>query len=433
MAVSVGIRREDKNEWERRVPLIPEHLQELTRRFGARFIVQPQANRAFSDEEFADAGAVISDDLAACDLIMAIKEIPEPLILPRKVYLFFSHTAKGQRQNMPMLRRLLQLGCTLIDCELIADEEGRRLVFFGRHAGIAGMIDALYSLGVRLRVCGIDSPFDEIRQTYRYASQREAEEAIARLGRRIRTEGLPPLLRPFVCGIAGYGNVAAGVQQILDLLPTVEIAPQDLPSLPAGDGRVIYKTIFREQHTVESRDGSPFDLETYRRNPQRFRSAFGRYLPFVTVLINAVYWDERFPRLVERNELRHIWPKVRLRLIADISCDLNGAVEITERTTTPAAPFFIYGPPTDTVHDNVDAPGLAVMAVDNLPGELARESSTAFSTALMPLMPALLTAAWPQRWEDCVLPAPLRNAVVAYRGRLTPKYAYLEEAVRSGK
>ena len=122
----IGIRREDKNEWEARVPLTPEHVRQLIAQHGLEFVVQPSKIRAFADEAYAAAGARVAENLADCPLIVAVKEIPRELLEAGKTYVYFSHVIKGQAGNMPMLRRLLELGCQLIDYECIVDDDRRR-------------------------------------------------------------------------------------------------------------------------------------------------------------------------------------------------------------------------------------------------------------------------------------------------------------------
>ena len=150
MNKTIGIRREDKNKWEVRVPIIPDAVKLIKDKWGINSIVQPYATRAFKDEEYLKDGAEINEDLLKADIIFAVKEVPINLLLENKTYLFFSHTIKGQSYNMPLLKALLNKKCTLIDYECIKDNKGRRLVFFGKYAGLAGMIDALHGLGKRL-------------------------------------------------------------------------------------------------------------------------------------------------------------------------------------------------------------------------------------------------------------------------------------------
>jgi alpha-aminoadipic semialdehyde synthase len=239
----IGIRREDKNQWERRTPLTPAHVAALVRQHAVTLHVQPSPIRAFPDAEYAAAGARVTEDLAQVDVLLAVKEVPVELLRPGKTYVFFSHTIKGQAYNMPLLRRLLDLGCQLIDYERVVDERRKRLLFFGEHAGMAGMIDTLRALGGRLLWEGHATPLADVRPTYEYGSLPGAETALRAIGERIRAEGWPAGLAPLVVGIAGYGNVSRGAQAILDLLPVREITPAELLSLSARDdveGNVFY-------------------------------------------------------------------------------------------------------------------------------------------------------------------------------------------------
>ncbi|MDH5186686.1 MAG: hypothetical protein OEW70_06430, partial [candidate division WOR-3 bacterium] len=215
----IGIRKEDKNRWERRTPLIPQHIRELKQKEQFNFTVQSSKIRTYPDQEYASAGANIAEDLKDCDLVFGIKEMPKDLFQPKKTYIFFAHVIKGQSQNMPMLKTMLKLGCNLIDYEKVADENGKRLIFFGYHAGLAGMIDTLWALGNRLESEGIINPFQAIRQTIDYEDLNQAKQAISEVGKKIAEDGLDASLLPLVCGITGYGNVSQGAQEIFDLLP----------------------------------------------------------------------------------------------------------------------------------------------------------------------------------------------------------------------
>ncbi|MBD3237380.1 MAG: hypothetical protein GF330_11790, partial [Candidatus Eisenbacteria bacterium] len=296
----IGIRREDKNEWERRAPLTPEDVATLADRPGLGFHVQPSTIRAFPDKDYAAAGAEIREDLSRCGLVLGVKEMPASIFRPQRAYMFFSHTIKAQPYNMPMLQRILDRRATLIDYELVADEQGRRLIFFGRFAGLAGMIDTLHALGRRLHVEGIETPFTDIHMAHTYASLERAQQSIAAVGQRIRAEGLDPRIIPLVVGFAGYGNVSQGAQEILDLLPTREIAPRDLPQVRQGDAAregLIYKVVFREEDLVAPRDASQhFELQDYYDHPEKYRSVFDEHTPHLDVLVNCIFWTARYPR-----------------------------------------------------------------------------------------------------------------------------------------
>ncbi len=434
MKVRVGIRREDKNRWERRVPLIPSHVREILCDNPLEIWMQPSAIRVFSDQEYAREGVKISEDLASCSLVLAVKEIPIDFFRPEKSYMFFSHTIKGQPYNMPMLKKMKDLKTTLIDYERVIDEKGQRLVFFGTQAGQAGMIDTLYAFGQKAKHEGYGNPFEQILLAYRYGSLVEAKESLKKVGWNLHDSGLPPALTPLVCGFAGYGRVSRGAQEIFDLLPVEEIAPTQLESF-VKDGNYsshkVYKTVFKEEHMVRLRSSSSgFDLQDYYDHPEKYESIFESYLPFLSILMNCIYWAPQYPHFVTNESLKQLWKGETfpcLRVIGDISCDVEGAIECTVRPTNPGNPVYIYDPIENKVTDGIKGRGVAVMATDNLPAELSLESSVFFSNALLPFVPALSLADYSKSFEECDLPLPIKKAIILYRGELTPEYEYMKK------
>jgi len=437
MTKRIGIRREDKSIWERRVPIVPEDARELMEKHGIEVVVQPSDIRVFKDEEYAAIGAEVREDLSDCGVVFAVKEIPPKLLLPGKTYVFFAHVIKGQPYNMPMLRRLLDLGCVLIDYEKVTDEKGRRLIFFGRHAGWAGMLDTLWALGKRLEWESVPTPLSTIGQAHTYPDLETARRAVREAGEQIRTKGLPQELCPLVVGFAGYGNVSRGAQEIFDLLPSREIAPDDLAGLfeREPDPHTLYKVVFKEEHMVEpiAPDGR-FDLQDYYDHPEKYRSRFSTYIPYLTVLVNGIYWEERYPRLVTKEYLRELFggpTRPRLRVIGDISCDVEGAVECTVRCTEPGDPVYVYNPLTGETSDGYAGEGVVVLAVDILPSQLPREASVDFSAVLKQFVPAIVQADYTVPFDELALPPEIKRAVIAYRGELTPNYRYLEQYLRA--
>ena len=439
---SLGIRREDKDPWEARVPLIPGDVARLTSSGAAEIVVQPSAQRVFTADEFVRAGARLDEDLGACDIVLAVKEIPSELFAPGRTYAFFSHTIKGQPYNMDMLRRLMELGCQLIDYERITDENGRRLIFFSRFAGLAGAVDSLWALGRRLEWEGVEpNPFAALEQTYRYPTLEAALEAVRAAGARIAAGGLPAELCPFVIGITGYGNVSLGAQEVVDALGAVAVEPAGLDELFAGTAsgsaparRAAYKVVFAEQDMVARRDPSaPFALDEYYREPALYEGIFERRLPQLTMLLNCVFWDTPYPRLVTKAAVRSLFADAssppRLRVIGDISCDIEGSVELTVKETHIDDPVYVYDPDTGAIADGVEGRGPVVLAVGNLPCELSRESSSAFSAALSPFVPALAAVDFSLPFERLTLPPELRRALILHHGEFTPDYEYMRRFV----
>ena len=436
--MKVGVRSEDKSQWERRVPLVPGDVKAL-REAGIDAVVQTSSHRAFGDDEFARAGVPVQADLGDCRIIVGIKEIPPPKLEAGKVYLFFPHVIKGQPGNMPMLRRLMELNATLVDYERIVDEKNRRLIFFGRHAGLAGMVNTLWSLGKRLDAEGVPSAFSRLKQARSYAELSGAQEDLERIAARISAEGVPQAIHPLVVGFTGYGNVSQGAQEILDLLPVQAISPAELKNVAhdrTRDARVVYKVVFREEDLVEPLEaGNAFDLDDYfRLGKAAYRSVFDRYVDDLSVLVNCVYWDERYPRLLTLDRCRRLWAPGRspkLRVIGDISCDVNGSVECTVKPTEPGNPVYVYEPATGKATDGFAGDGPVVMAVEILPSEIPRESSIDFSRVLKRFVPHLATADLSRSFAELDLPPELKRAVIVYKGELTPEYAYLESPLSS--
>jgi alpha-aminoadipic semialdehyde synthase len=434
MRNTIGIVREIKNEWERRVPLTPDDLKKLISKYSFTTIIQPSDNRIFPDSAYQKTGATVQDDLAACDLIIGIKEVKIKDILANKAYLYFSHTIKGQSHNMPMLQKLINLKCTLMDYERMVNEKDQRLIYFSFHAGVAGIIDTLWSFGQRLESEGIRSPFSLVKQSLNYADQSVAEAEFKKLGDQILTTGLPEQITPLVVGITGYGNVSHGVQHMLNLLPVKEIVPDqihDIKNDSTTKSKKIYKVIFAEKDMMESvPKRTTFDLQDYYNFPERYKSKFEPYLKHISILINASFWDTQYPRHVTKGNLKKLYFGTNtpsLRVIGDISCDVEGGIECTVKATDPGNPVFVYEPDKDEISDGVIGNGPVIMAVDNLPSELPKDASKYFSSVLRDFIPALADVDFSTNFEDLNLPYALKKAVIVHNGELTDEYTYLKK------
>lgn len=409
----IGIRRETK-AGERRVPLIPAHVSELVRDHGLRIVVQASPDRCHADDAYREAGADVVETLPPCRTILGVKEIPVDEMQSGSGHLCFSHTVKGQDYNMPMLRGVLHKGATLVDYELIVDRHGRRLIFFGRHAGYAGMVDTLWAFGRRLLDEGVETSLAPVRRAFEYASVDDAAEHLAtEVADRIRTRGVMPEIHPLVVGFTGGGNVSQGAQEILDRLPVVDVSPDELPALAANANisrRAVYKVVFRRDD----------------------RHDFARHLPYLSILVNGIYWEPGSPKLMTRDDMRALWgagtPK--LKVVGDITCDIDGSVECNVRSTTPANPVYVYNADTHTATDGVRGLGPVVMAVDNLPAEFPVDASAHFGDSLFPFVVPLARANFDAPFEHLSLPAAVAGAVVAHGGELAPGFGHLEEAMR---
>ncbi|HDQ16176.1 MAG TPA: hypothetical protein ENN45_03870, partial [Bacteroidetes bacterium] len=372
----------------------------------------------------------VNEDISDSNVVFAVKEVPINFFQPGKTYVFFAHVIKGQKYNMPMLKKMMGLGCNLIDYEKIVDEHGRRLVFFGRYAGLAGMTDTLWAFGQRLKSKGFITPLSDIKKTTSYGRLGEIKKHLVEVGEKIINDGFPNEICPVVVGFAGYGNVSRGAQEIIDILPVEEIAPIELNSLQEEySNDVIYKVVFKEENMVQKlTPSSKFDLQHYYRHPEQYKSVFERYVPHLSILMNCIYWDDRYPRLITDEFVKNNFnEKFKLQVVGDISVDVEGAIQFTKKVTDPGNPVFVYNPMANKVIDGYGGEGIAVMAVDNLPCELPRDSSKSFSETLLRFIPDIAKADFSVDFKDLDLPPEIKKAVILYHGKLTPDYKYISK------
>lgn len=426
--MSFGIRKETKSIWERRTPIVPDDALELIKKYNFKVFVEPSDIRVFKDEEYKNIGAILDEKLDT-DFIFGIKEIPPDYFEYGKTYIFFSHTIKGQRHNMPMLKKMIEQKTTLIDYEKIVDENGKRLIAFGRFAGIAGMIDTLWAYGKRLEIEGVKTPFSLVKRAYEYHNLEEIKEEFNKIGEEIG-KGMNEKISPLIIPILGYGNVSKGAQEVLGFLDAKEIKPEEVIDFK-GDNNKIYYAVFKEENLVERIDGKGFDLQEYYKNPEKYKPIFERYIPYSSIIVNAIYWDARYPRFITKDYFKNLYSKgiPKIKVIGDISCDINGAVEFTEYAEEPDKPCYVYEPLKDNFKFGLEGEGPIVVAIDILPSELPRDASIYFSNILKGFLPEIIKTDYPEDFKELKLPDFLKNAVILYKGKLTENYKYLEKYI----
>lgn len=430
----LGIRHEDKYAMERRAPLSPNHVEQLVKEKNLKIQVESSARRIFADHDYAYAGADVVNDLTKSKVILGVKEMPSDFFEPEKVYIFFSHVIKGQTYNMPMLKRMMELDCTLVDYEKITDDQNRRIIFFGRYAGLAGMINSLWSMGERLAAKGYtDNPFLTIQQSHHYHSLKEAKEAVSEVGRKIAENGLPDDLLPLTIGFTGNGNVSKGAQEIAALLPGLEITPEELVKLKKRGnipGNIVYKVIFNENDLSRHKSNpKQFDKRHYYAHPEDYENRLYEYIPHLSILMNCMYWDERYPRIFTKDFVKKLFQdgEPKIKVVGDITCDPNGSIEFTHTGTPIEDPVFVYDPFSDKHTMGFRGEGILVMAVDILPSELPADSSQSFGDALIPFIEPLAKADYSTEFSNVDLPDAIKKAMILYKGKLTPDYQYLTE------
>ncbi|XP_003384172.1 PREDICTED: alpha-aminoadipic semialdehyde synthase, mitochondrial-like [Amphimedon queenslandica] len=440
----VALRREESSVWERRAPLNPGHVQSLVKK-GVTVLVQPSTRRAYSMPEYERAGAILTDHIEDAQLIIGVKQCPIDRLIPDKTYVFFSHTIKAQEENMPLLDAILAKRIRLVDYEKIVNENGQRLVAFGQYAGIAGFINILHGLGLRLLALGHHTPFMHVACAHNYPSSSAAKAAIASVGREIQYGLIPEMLGPIIFTFTGSGNVSQGAQDVFKVLPHEYVSPNELQDvLMNGDTRKVYGTeVRRRDHLYRVSDGT-YSKPDYVANPELYASNFAEKIaPYTTVLINGVYWAPNTPRLITLEDCKKLQPKEfevdtysgvpdlpqRLLAICDISADPNGSIQFMQSYTTIDFPFALYNAHTqDNQWSSLSGNGIVMTSIDNLPAQLPREATDYFGSRLFPFVHELLHLDGSKSLEEQTsLSNAIKGAIIAYNGELTPQFQYIQE------
>ncbi|MFT7618204.1 MAG: alanine dehydrogenase [Planctomycetota bacterium] len=429
MTKKIAIVREWKTENERRSPVTPQDVKKLIDESGLAFSVEPSPNRIFPDTDYSGAGAELTSDLDDCDFFVGIKEMPMDKLHAKKPHLFFSHTIKGQEYNMPLLRRMLDLECTLMDFELVRNDEGFRLIFFGRQAGQAGMLNTLWAYGQRQKAKGLETPFTSLTQARFYNDLDDGLMHLEKLSTAAFNTAGSQGPSPIVCGITGTGNVSKGAQEVLAVLNPIFISPSELLAGKAKENPDrVHQVIFDEPDMVRRKDGSTFDMDEYHTKPELYESAFADHLDHLSMIVTGHFWDVQFPRLVTKDDVAALFERTsdpNLQVIGDVSCDPEGGIEVTLKATYPDNPCYVYHSQSRTMTDGFEGEGLVIMAVEILPTELALDSSQVFSKALRDFLPDVLNTDFSASFESLGLPAPFKRAVIAHQGQLVPEWQHL--------
>lgn len=355
-----------------------------------------------------------------------------------------------------MLDYVLQNNIRLMDYEVITKggiRGGERLVAFSHFAGIAGAIDFLRGLGERYLSMGYSTPFLSIAATYMYPDLDTAYNAVKACGEAIRKYGLHPDLCPFNTVITGAGRVAKGAKEVWDLLPVKWVDPFELKDIVAntqGKDRThtLYACMATAEHMVRKIpdgattlgdsipedvpvDVSAFDKGHYKKCPEQYEPIFHvKVAPYASSIINCMYWEAKYPRIltVKQTSALHAAKRLRLVGISDISCDFEGSIEFLHKFTSIEKPYYVWNPATSECQDDMDAPGILFHAVDHLPSECPRDASQHFGSALMPFLPQIAASdgSKPFDQQDDLSPE-IRGCIIASNGKLTPTFEYIHE------
>ena len=391
-----GIIKERKNPPDRRVVFSPEKLQEFQQQFPAATIVVESSDiRVFSDDAYLNAGFEVTTDLSDCDVLIGVKEVPVAALIPNKKYFFFSHTIKKQPYNRNLLKAVLEKNIALYDHEVITDIKGNRLIGFGRYAGLVGAYNGFRALGLR-------------ENTFQLPKAENSADLQALIDQ-LNTIELPAIK----ILLTGTGKVAKGAKEILDGMHIKSVSTSDY--LTTNFEEPVYCKIDVLEYN-KRKDGLVLTNRDFYNNPSDYESDFMRFAAVTDYFIAGHFFGDGSPFLFTREDAKK--DHFKIRLVADISCDIDGPVASTLRASTIADPVYGYDPTTAT-EVNFKTPGaIAVMAVDNLPCELPKDASEGFGNLFLE---HVIPAFYNDDKEEV-----LDRAKMTSDGKLTKRYAYLQ-------
>ena len=394
-----AIIKERKNPPDKRVVLTPKGCKYLKESFPEmEIIVESSENRTFKDQDYINSGIAVANDLSSADVLLGVKEVPIEALISNKKYFFFSHTIKKQPYNRDLLRAVLEQQIELYDHEVITNEKEIRLVAFGRYAGIVGAYNGI-------RTFGIKNKSFELSKAQELKDQQQLIDEL----NKIKLPNIKIVL-------TGKGRVSNGAKEILDGMGIKEVGVEE------------YLTKTFEEPTYcqidvldynKRKDGKVFDMYDFFDHPQAYESDFFRFAKVSDIYIAGHFYASGAPYIFTREDAKS--KEFKIRVVADISCDIDGPVASTLRASTIADPIYGYDPIKEEEADFMNPEVIAVMAVDNLPNELPRDASQGFSENFVAqVIPAFFNGD-----KDGIL----ERARMTQAGKLTPRYSYLQDYV----
>ncbi|MCB0595352.1 MAG: alanine dehydrogenase [Lewinellaceae bacterium] len=405
--MKIGIIREGRIPPDSRVPLIPEQCAEIIRDYPVDIVVEPFPGRCYPDELYQQLAVPLSEDLSDRDILMGVKEVPIAQLIPDKTYFFFSHTIKEQPYNRSLLRAILDKNIKLVDYEVLTDVRGRRLIAFGRFAGMVGAHNGILAYGRRTGKYALR----RMKDCLDYAEAKMVYQQIQ----------LPPMK----VALTGSGRVGRGAAMVLKDMGIRQVSPEEFLEQEFA-GPVF--TQLECMHYAARKDGAPFSKRDFYKHPERYKSIFEPYYQAADLMINGIFWDKKAPAFFTKEEMRR--EEFNIQVIADVTCDIApvSSIPSTLRASTIADPVYGYDPQAEAETAPFQPHSIDVMAIDNLPNELPRDASKAFGRQFINhVLPELL------KKQSSMI----ERATIAENGRLGAHFQYLEgyvkgEVVREG-
>jgi len=397
--MKIGLIREGKVPIDRRVPLTPLQAKQVKEEFDVDLVVQSSDIRCFGDNDYEELGVQIVDSVKDCDTILGVKEVPQEMLVDGKTHFFFSHTIKKQEYNRELLQTILSKKIRLIDWETLTNEKGNRIIAFGRWAGIVGAYNGLWTYGKRYNLFSLR----RANECFDYEDLKKEYDKIR----------LPNIK----IALTGGGRVSKGAMEVLHGIGTRRVTPHDFLNENFNEP-VFTQLNSRDYH--KHKEGQDFLRNEFYSNPEFFEADFLKYAKEADLLIACAFWNPSAPVLFKRKDI--LRDDFNIKIIADITCDIEGSIPSTKKASTIEDPIYDYNPSDDEVEQALtDEGNITVMAVDNLPCELPRDASESFGNELISnVLPHLLG-----NDEKEIID----KATITEDGSLTTNYSYLQDYV----
>ena len=394
-----GIIKERKNPPDRRVVFSPEELVTLQKQFpNAEIAVESSNIRVFPDADYQDLGITVKEDISDCEVFFGVKEIPIDYLIPNKKYFFFSQTIKKQPYNRALLQAVLNKNIELFDHETIVDANNKRLIGFGRYAGLVGAYNGFRAFGIKY----------DLFQLPKAETLSSKDDLISK----IKRQTLPNIK----IVVTGHGKVGVGIKEILDGVKIKEVSAEDF--LNKNYSQPVYTQIDMLQYNKRKDEASSSKSDFYK-NPQDYTSDFEKFTKVADIYMAGHFHGNNAPDIVTREMFNAADNKIKV--VADISCDVDGPVACTLKASTIADPFFGYLPSEHKEVSYTHPGSIIVMSVDNLPCELPKDASEGFGVMFMEhVIPAFFNGD-----ADGIL----ARAKITENGKLTPRFAYLQDYI----
>lgn len=397
--MKIGILREGKTPPDKRVPLTPQQCVEVRKKFpGISIVVQPSEIRSINDLEYESSGIELQEDLSDCDILLGVKEVRIEDFIEGKAYLFFSHTIKKQEYNRNLLQTALKEKIQLVDYETLTDIDGFRIIGFGRFAGLVGAYNGFRAFGLKNKLFDLKPAHqcEDLEEMYKHL------DAI----------NLPPIK----IAVTGDGRVAGGVLEILNHMKIMRVSPDAYKNCKKLE-QAIYVQLLPRNY-VKRTDGHDFDLMHFFSTPDAYENTFLPYAQTTDLLIASAFWNPKSPVLFTAEDMKA--DNFKIKVISDITCDIEGSLPSTKKPATIAEPFYDYNVETEEIEEAFSNPGnVTVQAVDNLPCELPKDASVDFGRNL-------IDKVFPSLFGDDI-DGIIERASITKDGKLTEKFSYLQD------